>query len=75
MNIIDIQFTKIYLIFAVILLALTQAVFGLTLEQSKQFRKMDYDLMDGIAIEYKGEDKELFFVDNGQPYHYSRIQQ
>jgi hypothetical protein len=75
MSIIDVLFTKIYLIFAVILLVLTPPVFGLTLEQSKQFREMDYNLQDGITIEYKGEDKELFFVDNGQPYHYSRIQQ
>jgi hypothetical protein len=72
MSIIDILFTKIRLIFAVILLALTPPVFGLTLEQSKQFREMDYNVLDGITIEYKGEEKELFFVDNGQPYHYSR---
>ena len=75
MSIINILFTKISPIFAVILVALTPPAFGLTLEQSKQFREMDYNLLDGITIEYKGEEKELFFIDKGQPYHYSRIQQ
>jgi hypothetical protein len=56
-------------------LGLTSSVFGLTLEQSKQFREIDYILKDGITIEYKGKEQELFFVDNGQFYHYSRIEQ
>ncbi|MBT7952972.1 MAG: hypothetical protein HN764_15195 [Gammaproteobacteria bacterium] len=75
MNTLDVLLARMHLVFAVILLALTPPAFGLTLEQSRQFREMDYNLLDGITIEYKGEDKELFFVDNGQPYHYSRIQQ
>jgi succinate dehydrogenase flavin-adding protein (antitoxin of CptAB toxin-antitoxin module) len=69
------MFTKKYLTLGAFLLSLTPSIFGLTLEQSKQFRETDYILKDGITIEYKGEERELFFVDNGQPYHYSRIEQ
>jgi len=69
------MFTKKELALGAFLFSLTPSIFGLTLEQSKQFREQDYNLKDGITIEYKGQDKELFFVDNGRPYHYSRIEQ
>ena len=69
------MFAKKYLPLGAFLFSLTPPVFGLTLEQSKQFREQDYNLKDGITIEYKGQEQELFFVDNGQPYHYSRIEQ
>ena len=59
---------------AAFLLGLTPSIFGLTLEESKQFREKDYILNDGITIEYSGQERELYFIDNGQPYHYSRIE-
>ncbi len=69
------MFTKKDLALGTFLIILTPAIFGLTLEQSKQFREEDYILKDGITIEYRGKEQELFFVDDGIPYHYSRIEQ
>ena len=68
------MFAKKFLLLGAFLFSLTPSVFGLTLEQSKQFREKDYILKDGITIEYKGQEQELFFVDDGKPYHYSRIE-
>jgi hypothetical protein len=48
--------------------------FCLTQQESKQFNELDYVLKEGVRIEYKGEEQELYFVDGKQSYHYSRIQ-
>jgi len=48
--------------------------FCLTQQESKQFNELDYVLKEGVNIEYKGKDQELYFVDGNQSYHYSRIQ-
>ena len=60
---------------ACLFLCSTLAAFGLSLEESRQFREEDYLLEEGIVVEYRGEERELFFIDKGQPYHYSRVEQ
>jgi hypothetical protein len=63
------------LLLATCIICLSPTISGLSLEQSRQFKEQDYILKEGITIEYRGEDQELFFLDNGRPYHYSRIEQ
>jgi len=58
---------------ALALLGLAPFLWALTAEQARQFHHPDYILGDGIVIEYRGADKELYFVDHGKPYHYSRV--
>ncbi len=59
---------------AVSIFCISSSAGGLTLEQSRQFQEKDYILKEGVTIEYRGKKRELFFLDKGRPFHYSRIE-
>jgi hypothetical protein len=66
--------TKKYLSLFSICIFYSSTSFCLTQQESKQFNELDYVLKEGVNIEYKGDEQELYFVDKGKSYHYSRIQ-